>query len=211
MPASISSNTIIAPPPRRAIASEIRDSSPPDAVSATPERAARVGGTRSCTSSAPCGPGSRSRPDSTRASAIPRPASSCAIAPRTRAGGPAGGGHRVGVVARPPSRPRPPPAAVRRPVRGAPRARRAGRAPRPRPSAPPRSSRAGGRGRRAARARLDVLEPAGSCSSRRGAPAAPAPPPAAGRARRAARRRARPGRDRALGVAERPLGPRGAP
>ena len=62
MPASISSNTIVAPPPTAAIARAMRDSSPPDAVSATGESGnPRLGRIRNAISSAPAGPGPSAR------------------------------------------------------------------------------------------------------------------------------------------------------
>ena len=62
MPASISSNTIVSPPATAAIASATRESSPPEAVSATgPNGSPAFGRIRNTTSSAPVAPGSRSR------------------------------------------------------------------------------------------------------------------------------------------------------
>ena len=66
MPASISSKTIVSPPATAAIASAIRESSPPEAVSATgPNGSPAFGRTENRASSAPDGPGSavsRARP-----------------------------------------------------------------------------------------------------------------------------------------------------
>jgi hypothetical protein len=57
MPASISSKTIVSPPPTAAIASAIRESSPPEAVSATGANGRpALGRIRNATSSAACGP-----------------------------------------------------------------------------------------------------------------------------------------------------------
>ena len=61
MPASISSKTSVSPPATAAIASAIRESSPPDAVSATGASGRPAfGRTRKTASSAPVAPGSRS-------------------------------------------------------------------------------------------------------------------------------------------------------
>ena len=73
MPASISSNTIVSPPATAAIASAMRESSPPEAVSATgPNGSPAFGRIRNRTSSAPVAPGSRSA-SSTWNSPSPRP------------------------------------------------------------------------------------------------------------------------------------------
>ena len=61
MPASSSSKTSVSPPATTAIASAMRESSPPDAVCATGESGRPgFGRIRNSTSSAPVGPGSRS-------------------------------------------------------------------------------------------------------------------------------------------------------
>src|ERR671928_41799 len=70
MPASISSKTSVSPPPTAAIASATRDSSPPDAVSATGANGRpRFGRIRNTTSSAPDADGSPPR----GSTAPPRP------------------------------------------------------------------------------------------------------------------------------------------
>ena len=82
MPASISSKTIVSPPPTAAIASATRESSPPEAVSATgPNGRPAFGRIRKTTSSAPLGPGSRSRSSARNSpSPMPTPRSSAATA-----------------------------------------------------------------------------------------------------------------------------------
>ena len=73
MPASISSKTSVSPPATTASASATRESSPPDAVSATgPKGMPGLGRIRKTASSRPLGPGSRSF-SSTRNSPSPMP------------------------------------------------------------------------------------------------------------------------------------------
>ena len=77
MPASISSKTIVSPPATAAIASAIRESSPPDAVSATwPNGSPRFGRTRNVTASAPVAPGLGGELGAELALPSPTPASS---------------------------------------------------------------------------------------------------------------------------------------
>ena len=82
IPASISSKTIVSPPPTAAIASATRESSPPEAVSATGANGRPgFGRIRNEASSAPDGPGSRSRSSARNSpSPMPTPRSSSATA-----------------------------------------------------------------------------------------------------------------------------------